>query len=118
MTSFTIYLGDRKTIFLKAINESVTGDPLDLTNCTEIDIALPLATGEFQHLLLSADKVVITDPPVLGKFSAEILSDVSLLMNPGVGQDLNVTFTINSEVFTVGFVRALNVLQPLSYQPE
>jgi hypothetical protein len=108
--TFTIFTGDDKTINLKAVYEE-NGDPLDLTDCTEIDIALPLSSGLFEHLKLSEDQVTIASPAILGKFSAPIESDISALMNIGEFQNLDVTFTIASKEFTVRFFQALTVFE-------
>ncbi len=108
--TFVIFTGDDKTINLKAIYEE-SGDPLDLTSCTEIDIALPNADGTFAHLLLSEDAVVIDTPLNLGKFHALVESAVSLLLNIGELQNIDVTFTIDSKIFTVRFYQALTVFQ-------
>lgn len=106
---FTIFLGNAKTMYLKAVNSGCNGDPLDLTSCTEIDIALPYADGTIKHLLLSDDEVEITTPPVLGKFSAPIADDVSALLLVGELQSFDVTFTILGETFTVRYPQALSV---------
>lgn len=108
---FSIFLGDAKTIFLKAMNTGCNGDPLDLTDCTEIDISLPNANGTSTHLLLSDSEVVISTPKILGKFSAAISSDVSDVLNVGEFQTFDVTFTIGPEIFTVPYVNALSVFE-------
>ena len=96
-------------MYLKAIvDECCGGGPLDLTNCTEIDIALPNADGTFTHLV---NGVNITSPSVLGLFSVLIDEETSALLNVGVNQTFNVTFTINEEVFTVPYTGALSVYQ-------
>jgi hypothetical protein len=111
--TFSIFLGDTKTMYLKAVNSSClgVGDPLDLTSCTEIVINLPNADGTISQLKLTEDQVVIASPAVLGKFSAEIDGDLSALLNVGEFQNVDVTFTIGSEVFTVAFVQALSVYE-------
>lgn len=108
---FTIYTGDAETMTLKAVYAQ-NGDPLDLTDCTEIVIALPNADGTSTLLRKSVGSgVVVVDPAVLGKFSAAISSDVSEVLNVGELQSFNVTFTIGPKVFTVPYVQALSVLQ-------
>lgn len=108
--TFTIFTGDSKTLNLKAVYKE-SGDPLDLTSCTEIDIALPNSDGTFKHLLLSEDEVEITSPALLGKFSAAISSEDSALLNIGVLQNIDVTFTIGGKEFTVRYYEALTVYQ-------
>jgi hypothetical protein len=109
---FSIYLGDAKTMFLKTVLSACTGsDPLDLTSCAEIDVALPKADGTLKHYLLSEGAVVITAPAVLGKFSVAIDAAVSVLLNVGEFQDFTVTFTIAGVKFSVGYSRALSVFQ-------
>lgn len=109
--TFSIFRGDNKTIYLKAVNEGCNSDPLDLTSCTEIDIALPNADGTFTHLLFTEGDVVIPTPKLLGKFNAPISSEVSALLNPGELQNLDVTFTIAGQEFTVRFFQALSVFE-------
>lgn len=109
--TFSIFTGDAKTISLRAVQGDCSGDPLDLTGCSEIDIALPNADGTFTHLLLSTSQVVIMTPAVLGKFSAAISSAVSAFLQPGEFQNINVTFTFGSDPFTVPFVQALSVFE-------
>ncbi len=109
--TFTIFTGDDRTMNLKALQGGCTGDPLDLTSCTEIDVALPNADGTFSHRLLSTDEVTITSPALLGKFSVDIPSDVSALLNPGEIQNIDVTFTISAKEFTVRFYQALTVFE-------
>ncbi len=108
---FGIYRGNKKTMSLKARMGSCSGDPLDLTDCTEIDIALPNADGSFTHLLKSEDSVEIASPAVLGKFSALIDEEVSELLNLGELQTFDVTFTIGDDVLTVPYVQALSVFE-------
>lgn len=109
---FSIYHGNLKTMYLKALQGScVDSDPLDLTSCTEIDIALPKTDGTTLHLLLSTAQVVVTAPAVLGKFSAEISAVNSALLNVGEYQDFVVTFTIAGVKFSVRYQRALSVFQ-------
>ncbi len=110
--TFVIFLGDDKTLYMKAINASCTNtDPLDLTDCTEIVVRLPYADGSIKELKLSEEEVEIQLPVVLGKFFADIESDVSELLNPGELQDVDVTFTIASKEFTVRFPQALSVFE-------
>lgn len=109
--TFTIFRGDAKTIYLKAMNAGCNSDPLDLTSCTEIDLALPNADGTFTHLLKSEGNVVVTSPAVLGKFTAPISSDNSILLQPGEFQNLDITFTIAGKIFTVPFFQALSVFE-------
>lgn len=107
---FTIFLGDSKTLNLKAVY-AVTDDPLDLTECTEIVVSLTNADGGILQLKLSLDQVTIASPPVLGKFMAPISSIQSALLNPGELQNFDVTFTISSAVFTVRYPNALSVFE-------
>lgn len=107
---FTIFLGNDKTMNLKTVYAENLS-PLDLTLCTEIDIALPAAAGGFLHRLLSLTQVVITSPPVLGQFTALIPASVSSLLNVGELQSFDVTFTISSQKTTVKYMNALSVFQ-------
>lgn len=111
--TFSIFKGNTKTMYLKAVNSvcSGVGDPLDLTSCTEIVVNLPNADGTTTQLKLSEDEVTITSPSNLGKFSLVIESAVSVLLNVGEFQNVDVTFTISGEVFTVAFIQALSVYE-------
>lgn len=108
---FTIFTGDAKRIYLKAVNIGCDTDPLDLTSCTAIDIALPNADGTFTYLTLADGDVTIASPAILGKFNALISSDDSALLNPGELQNIDVTFTILAKEMTVRFYQALSVFE-------
>lgn len=108
--AFVIFTGDDKTMFLKALYESSL-DPVNLTACTEIDIALPLADGSFAHRLLSLGQVSIIAPSLLGKFSAQIPSTVSAQLEIGEFQYFDVTFTISGEKTTIRYFKSLTVFE-------
>jgi hypothetical protein len=113
MNVFSIFLGDIKTMYLRAVNavcEEPAG-PLDLTSCTEIDVALPNADGTIAHFLLSLDEVAIAVPKNLGKFSVPLSAIKSALLNPGEYQNFDVTFTISGSKFTVRYGKALSVFE-------
>lgn len=110
LKTFSIFTGDSKTIFLKAIYAE-NFSPLDLTDCTEIDIAIPNFDGTFTHLLLSTDDVAVTSPAILGQFTGAITSEESLLFLPGEFQNIDVTFTISGAVMTVRYFQALSVFE-------
>jgi hypothetical protein len=110
--SFTIFLGDANTIGFRVVGGSgCASDPIDLTDCTEIVVNIPNADGTFLQLKLSLSQVVITSPPVLGKFTVAITSDQSALFNTGEFQNIDVTLTISGQVFTVPFIQALSVFE-------
>lgn len=109
---FSIYLGDAKTMNLKAVFSGQGGDPLDLSACTEIVINLPKADGTTLQLKLSLTQVVIVSPAVLGKFNASISSMNSALLNVGELQDFDVQFTISGQIFTVPYPQSLSVFEP------
>lgn len=106
---FSIFTGDAKTLGLRLAYTN--GLPYDLTTCTEIVINLPNADGSFTQLKLSDDEVVITSPANLGQFTAPISSDDSALLNVAELQNIDVTFTIDSNPFTVRFYGALSVFE-------
>lgn len=109
---FTIFLGDSKTMYLKVLNDTCCGGgPVDLSNCSEIDVVLLNQDGTFTNRLLSTGQVTITQPPVLGQFSVAISSIISTLLNVGELQPVDVTFTISDSVFTVRFTNAISVFQ-------
>ncbi len=95
---------------LKAIY-SDTGDPLDLTECTEIIVNLINSDGSTTQLKLSDDDVSISDPANLGKFTAEIDGDISAALQVGELQNVDVSFTIAGKTFTVRYAAALSVFQ-------
>lgn len=107
---FSIFLGDAKTMNLSALYDNF-GGPLDLTSCTEIVISLPNQDSSFLQLKLSLSQVTIQSPGVLGKFSAQISSMESALLNVGALQSFNVTFTISGNVMTVPYVESLSVFE-------
>jgi hypothetical protein len=106
---FVIFTGDDKTMSLKAAY-TVSGNPVDLTSCTAIDVALPNADGTFLHLTLTGG-VAITSPAVLGQFTAAITTVQSALLQPGELQDFDVTFTISTKRNTVRYYQALSVFE-------
>ncbi len=107
---FSIYTGDEKTLSLKAVYQE-SGDPLNLTDCIEIIVQLPLADGTFTALKFSEDDVEIPNPKVLGKFNALIASEVSALLLVGELMSFDVVFTIDDVTFTVKYSGCLTVLQ-------
>lgn len=111
---FTIFTGNIKTMNLKALYAG-TYDPLDLTDCSEIDVALPLAGGGFSHRLLSEDQVEIPTPASLGKFNVPLDAETSALLKVGELQSFDVTFTIGTgedeTKTTVKFINALSVFE-------
>lgn len=110
-TPFQIFTGDDATLPMKVITGSGAGKPLDLTSATEIDVALPNADGTVSHLLLSLGKVTVTSPAVLGQFTVTITEAVSAILNPGVLQNVDVTFTISGLKTTVKFFQAISVFE-------
>lgn len=108
---FSIFQGDNRVLPLRAVNVGCNSNPLDLTQCTEIDVELVDDTGVPVHLLLSEGDVSIFDPPILGNFGATISSEVSVTLNPGQFQTFYVTFTISGEKITVPYRQALSVFQ-------
>lgn len=107
---FTIFLGDAKTMSLKAAYAE-TGDPVDLTSCTAIVVSLPAQAGAPLQLTLASGAVVISSPTNLGKFTAALTSVQSALLNVGELQNFDVTFTIGGNPFTVRYYQALTVLE-------
>lgn len=109
---FNIFLTDSKVMALKALQSTCQGgDPLDLTYCTEIDVALPNQDGTLAHFLLSTGGVSLVQPAVLGKFIVPISAVKSALLNQGVAQNFDVTFTILGQVFTVRYFMGLSVFE-------
>lgn len=95
---FEIFLADAKLLPLKALYQGSFA-PLDLTNCVQIEVQLPLsqaAGGGFTNLLLSAGQVEITSPPNLGLFAVPITTNISSTLQPGTLQDIFAVFTIVS----------------------
>lgn len=109
--TFTIFRGDARTIFMLIQNKDQNNKPIDLTYCTEIDLALPKADGTILHLLYTASQVAIMLPALLGQISAPISKVQSALLNVGEFQNFEATFTILSETFTVRFEGGLSVFE-------
>ena len=107
---FTIFLGDAKTMNLKAAFAE-TGDPLDLTSCTAIVVSLPTTSSTPLQLTLASGAIAISSPPNLGKFTAAITAIQSALLNVGELQNFDVTFTISGNPFTVRYYASLTVLE-------
>lgn len=107
---FTIFQGDAKVMPLKLVYAQ-SGNPVDLTSCTEIVVNLANTDGTIEQLKLSLDEVAIVSPPVLGQFTANITSDISALLNAGELQSVDVTFTIGSAPQTIRFFNALSVFE-------
>jgi hypothetical protein len=107
---FSIFQGDAKTLSLK-IMYADSYDPVDLTNCTQIVVNLLNEDGTVTALELTNNQISITSPPVLGKFQAPISSEVSALLNLGEFQNIYVTFTIGSQVFTVPYLKQFSVFE-------
>ena len=95
---------------LKAVYAE-SGDPLDLTSCTEIVVSLPNQDGTFSTFKLSLSTVTITSPAVLGKFTILVTTLISNLLNVGVLQSFDVAFTISGQTFTVKYFQALSVFE-------
>lgn len=107
---FEIFLGDDKTQSLKALYDC-TFTPVDLTNCTEINVQLPLALGGFTQLKLSLAQVVISSPANLGEYAVNIIPSISNLLNVGVLQDFYVTFTIGGKPFTLRYFQGVSIFE-------
>jgi hypothetical protein len=107
---FSIFQGDNKSMPLKAVY-SQSGDPLDLTSCTEIVVSLPNQDGTFATFKLSLETVTITSPAVIGKFTIQVSAIISALLNLGELQNFTVVFTIAGQIFTVQYNQALSVFE-------
>lgn len=90
---FEIFQGDAKTLPLQSIYDR-TFQPLDLTNCLQIVVRLPLAVGGFAELTLLAQQVAIVSPNVLGQIAVPIPSALSETLNPGTFQDVFAQYLI------------------------
>jgi hypothetical protein len=107
--TFKIFLGDADTMYCRLVDSVF--NPIDLTNCTEITANFPNADGSYATLLLTDSDIAITDPPVLGSFSIPLTSEITSLLNVGQYQDLNITFNIGGQTFTVPYMEALSVFE-------
>lgn len=106
---FSIFTGDAKTLPLRIAYAS--GLPVDITSASEIVVNLPNADGSFTQLKLSLTQVAIVSPGTLGQITAPISAIKSALLNIGELQDIDVTFTIGGNPFTVRFYGALSVFE-------
>jgi hypothetical protein len=106
---FEIFTGQDKVMNMKCLYAD-TSNPLDLTSCTAITVALPNADGTFANLTLTTG-VAIGSTPVLGNFAVTITAAVSALLNVGALQNINVTFVIGGLTTIVQFYQALTVIE-------
>lgn len=106
---FSIFTGDVKTLPLRLAYAN--GLPVDIASATEIVVNLPNADGSYTQLKLTDAKVAIVSPGVLGQFTTAISALVSAVLNIGELQDIDVTFTIGGNPFTVRFYGALSVFE-------
>lgn len=107
---FEIFNNQDKTMSMSVVYQG-TNFPLDLTSCTEINVALPNADGTYTNLLLSLSQVTIVSPANLGRISVPISKTVAALLNVAVLQNIDVAFTISGLVTTVRFFQALTVIE-------
>lgn len=108
---FSIFRGNAKTAYFLVQNADNNFAPVDLTNCSEITVSLLASDGTVITLNLSDEDIIITQPSNLGAFSAAFSAEVSALLNVGEFQNIDVTFTILTEVFTVRYYRSLSVFE-------
>jgi hypothetical protein len=107
---FEIFTGQDKDMSMRVVSQP--GNlPLDLTDCTEIDVAIPNADGTFTNLLLSMSQVSITSPPIAGQFVVTITNEESILFNVGLRQNIDVALTISGLITIVRFFQAFSVLE-------
>jgi hypothetical protein len=117
---FTIFLGDAKTLTMKAVVPHCTCDrvtnglpdydPIDLTSVTDIAITLLNSDGSSTVLKLSDSNVTVVSA-TQGVFSAAISSLVSSALMTGVLQNIDVTFTFDTVIYTKVFSQVLTVLE-------
>jgi len=107
---FEIFQGEDKTMSMRVAFQQ-TGLPLDLTECTEINVALPKNDGTFINLLLSLAQVSIVSPAVAGQIQVPITNENSAVLNVGLRQNVDVAFTIGGLITVVRFLGALSVIQ-------
>lgn len=106
---FVIFTGDVKVLPLRIAYG--TGLPVDITSASEIVVNLPNADGTVTALKLTDSKVAIVSPGVLGQLTANISAIDSAKLNIGELQNIDVTFTIGGNPFTVRFYGALSVFE-------
>lgn len=107
---FEIFTGEDKEMSMRVVSQP--GNlPLDLTECTQIDVAIPNADGTFTNLTLTDSQVAITSPPVAGQFVVTITNEESALFNVGLRQNIDVALTISGLVTIVRFFEAFSVLE-------
>jgi hypothetical protein len=114
---FEIFYGDAKVFPFKAVYQG-TFQPLDLSNCVNIELMLPLSSGGgYTQLMLNAGQVSIVGNPILGQGAAPISSVVSPTLQTGTLQDVFAIYTIASGTpvnisggLTVGIVYAITSL--------
>ena len=110
--AFVIFTGQDKTMNLQSVTPLQSGFiPLDLTSCTQINVALPNADGTFTSLLLTDSQISIVSPANLGQIQVPITHTVSALLNVGELQNIDVAYTISGEITIVRFFQALTVIE-------
>jgi hypothetical protein len=87
------------------------GNPIDLTNCTEIKVIFQNADGTETILTKTGGAVTIPTPQILGNAQVAISSQVSSVLNIGEYQDFTATLTIGADISTVQFPEALSVFE-------
>lgn len=93
---FEIFKGNAKILPLRALFEG-TFLPLNLTNCKQITVQLPLAAGGATALSLTSGVVSIGGgSPLLGQVNVAISAVVSALLAGGVAQDIFAQFLLTS----------------------
>lgn len=107
--AFRIYTGDAKVMNLRFVDRY--GNPIDLTNCTEIKVIFQNADGTETALTVTNGDVIIPTPKILGNAQVSIPSDVSTVLNIGEYQDFTATLTIGGDISTVPFYEALSVFE-------
>lgn len=91
---FEIFQGDAKVLPLSIVYEN-SFLPLDLTNCKQIIVQLPLSAGGFTALTLTSGVVAIAGTsPLLGQVAVNISSAISSSLNVASLQDIFSQFII------------------------
>lgn len=107
---FTIFTGDAKTMSMK-LNYAQNGNPVDLSACTAIVANFVNADGTIAQVTMASGAISITSPAILGQFGVFISSAVSALFVVACEQNVDVTFTISGNTFTVRYYGILTVNQ-------
>lgn len=97
--------------FVVRLRDAESGDPIDLSSATEIEVCLKNADDSDLKLNLSSGVTLVSGP--LGKFQVSASGAQSALLKVQDNADMQVSYTISGNVFRTILQRAYSVKQSL-----